>query len=163
MEKQTKTHWLQSPNKNYLGHWDLPESGEIILTIKSAQWEVVKNPITNTSESKRVVRFEENVKPMICNQTNANSILKSTGIKYMEDAGGNLIKLYVANIVDKRTKEDIDCIRVKNSKVAKTKPELNPKSSNWDNAKERAKEGISIEDVRKHYNITQENFDLLCG
>ena len=26
-----KTHWLQSPNKNYLGHWDLPESNEAVV------------------------------------------------------------------------------------------------------------------------------------
>ena len=39
-----KTHWLQSPNKNYLGHWDLPEGKDLILTIESAQWEEVKNP-----------------------------------------------------------------------------------------------------------------------
>lgn len=109
-----KTHWLQSPNKNYLGHWDLPEGRDFILTIKSAQWEEVKNPITNSKESKRVIRFEEkDVKPFICNQTNAQSIVVATKVNYMEDSVGNKICLFVDSIVDKRTKEDIDCIRIR--------------------------------------------------
>lgn len=109
-----KTHWLQNPNKNYLGHWDLPSGQDVILTIKSAAWEEVKNPITRTSEAKRVIRFEENyewVKPFICNEVNAQSILKSTGQKFMEDCGGYRIKLGVG-----RTKvkgEEIDCLRVR--------------------------------------------------
>jgi hypothetical protein len=115
---------MQSPNKNYLGHWDLPESGELTVTIKSAGWEKVKNPITIKSEAKRVVRFNEKVKPWICNQTNAQSIVKSTGIKFMEDAGGCEITLYIDSIKDRITKEELDCIRVKqynpfNQKVLK--------------------------------------------
>jgi len=109
----SKTHWLQSPNKNYLGHWDLPENKDFILTIASAKWEVVENPILRTQESKRVIRFKEKVKPLICNQTNAQSIVKSTGVKYMEDSAGQKIALYIDNIKDKRTKEDIDCIRIR--------------------------------------------------
>ena len=108
-----KTHWLQSPNKNYLGHWDLPNGDDLVLTIKSAKWEKVKNPVVNTEEAKRVVRFEEDVKPFICNQTNAQTILKVTGTKFMEDSAGKQIQLFVDNIVDKRTKDDIDCIRIR--------------------------------------------------
>ena len=108
-----KTHWLQSPNKNYLGHWDLPESGEMVVTIESAQWEAVKNPITNQTESKRVVRFEGGVKPLICNQTNAQSIVRHTGVKWMEDSAGQEICLHMAKHLDRRTKDEIDCIRIK--------------------------------------------------
>jgi len=112
MEKE-KTHWLQSPNKNYLGHWDLPPVGEMTVTIESAKWEEVKNPITNKSEAKRVIRFTEKIKPMICNQTNAQSIVNATGVKFMEDSQGQKITLFVSSIKDKVSKEDVDCIRVK--------------------------------------------------
>ena len=112
-ENKEPTHWLSSPNKNYLGHFDLPECGYLNVTIKSAQWEAVKNPITNTSESKRVIRFHEALKPMICNQTNAQSIYKIGGVKHMEHSDGVKICLYVASIVDRKSKENIDCIRVK--------------------------------------------------
>lgn len=110
-DKTTKTHWLQNPNKNYLGHWDLPEGRDVILTIKSAQWEEVKNPIINTSEAKRVIRFEENVKPFICNETNSQSILRSTKTSYMEDCQGMKIKLYLSQVKVKG--QSVDCLRVK--------------------------------------------------
>ena len=110
---ETKTHWLQSPNKNYLGHWDLPEKDDLVLTIKSAQWEEVKNPIINKSEAKRVVRFVEDVKPFICNQVNAQSILKATGVKYMEDSKGQKIQLFVGVHFSRTEKENVDCIRIR--------------------------------------------------
>lgn len=117
-----KTHWLQSPNKNYLGHWDLPECGEMVVTIESAQWEAVKNPITNQTESKRVVRFEGGIKPLICNQTNAQSIVRHTGVKWMEDSAGQEICLHMAKHLDRRTKDEIDCIRIK---AKPSTPEVN--------------------------------------
>ena len=109
-----KTHWLQNPNKNYLGHWDLPNGQDIVLTIKSAQWEEVKNPIINTSEAKRVIRFIENfkwLKPFICNEINAQTICKSTNEKFMEDCAGRRIKIGISQTKVKR--EEIDCLRVK--------------------------------------------------
>ena len=112
-----KTHWLQNPNKNYLGHWDLPSGKDVILTIKSAGWEEVKDPITRKSDSKRVIRFHEKdswVKPFICNQINAQTITKSTGEKYMEDASGKKIQLGVD--ITKVKGEEVDCLRVRNVK-----------------------------------------------
>lgn len=115
---KTKTHWLQSPNKNYLGHWDLPDKKDLTLTIHSAKWEEVKNPITGKSEAKRVVRFKQpNIKPLICNQTNAQAIIKSTGVKFMDDSEGSIIQLYVGSIVDTRTKERVDCVRIRTEPV----------------------------------------------
>lgn len=157
--KTEKTHWLQSPNKNYLGHWDLPENGKMILTIESAQWEEVKDPITNKVDSKRVIRWKEKgVKPFICNQTNAQSISRSTGIKFMEDSKGAKIELYVSSIKDKKTKEEVDCIRIKNEAPRLTKPELTPDHEKWASALESLKaKTTTIESIKKHYQITEEN------
>lgn len=107
----TKTHWLQNPNKNYLWHQDLPNWEDIILTIKSWEWEEVKNPVVNTTEIKRVIRFQEKVKPFICNETNAETIMKVTQTKYIEDAIWKQIQLYVSQTKVKR--EMVDCIRIK--------------------------------------------------
>lgn len=109
-KEENKTHWLQSPNKNYLGHWDLPSNDVLILTIKTAKWEEVTNPITRVSASKRVIRFVEDVKPFICNQTNAQLILTSTKEKIMEYSGGKKIKLKLSQT--KVAGEMVDCIRV---------------------------------------------------
>jgi hypothetical protein len=109
-----KTHWLKSPNKNYLGHWDIPNGDDVVLTIKGASYEEVKNPITREKSSCRVIRFDENhewVKPFICNQTNAMMIIKTTGCKFMEDTIGKKIKLGVSKTKVKG--DEIDCIRVK--------------------------------------------------
>lgn len=160
----TKTHWLQSPNKNYLGHWDLPDGKDLILTIESAKWEEVKNPIINTSEAKRVVRFVEDVKPLICNQTNAQMILKATGTKFMEESGGKKIQLWVASIVDKKSKEDIDCIRVRPMSPVANKPILTPDHKRWEQAKKAVNTGeADYESVTKNWNISDENWALLCG
>ncbi len=157
---ENKTHWLQSPNKNYLGHWDLPDGNDMILTIKSAQWEEVKNPIINTVEAKRVVRFKEDVKPFICNQTNAQSILKATGMKFMEDSADKQIQLFVGMHKDNRTKENIDCIRIRPIKPVLTKPELTPKHERWNDAKIAIKEGKK-DGVLKVFSISDVNLKLI--
>jgi len=132
-EKQ-KTHWLQNPNKNYIGHWDLPGGNDLTLTIKSAKWEEVKNPVINTVEAKRVIRFEEDVKPLIVNQTNAQSIINATGVKFMEDSAGQKITLFVSAIMDKRTKQQIDCIRIREKPQASTKRVLKEGTTPFKNA-----------------------------
>lgn len=109
----TKTHWLQNPNKNFLWHQDMPNGDDMILTIKSGQWEEVKDPTKWTKDMKRVVRFEENIKPFICNETNAEAIMKLTWVKFMEDSLWKQIQLGVSQTRVK--KEMVDCIRVRES------------------------------------------------
>lgn len=154
----TKTHWLQNPNKNYLGHQDLPNGEPVILKIKSAKWEEVKNPITNSSEAKRVVRFEEDVKPFICNEINASSIIKSIGCKFMEDSVGFVIELRVDQT--KVMGQTVDCLRVNDKKVVKNKKEtLDENHPKWKTAKENVKNGlIDLEGLRKHWCVSDENF-----
>ena len=138
--KESKTHWLQSPNKNYLGHWDLPEGKDLILTIESAKWEEVKNPIINRTEAKRVVRFKEkDIKPWICNQGNAQSIINSTKVKHMEDSGGCKIALFIGVHRDRVSKSDVDCIRVRDTPANPKKPKLTPGHTKWNDAKKSCK------------------------
>lgn len=150
-----KTHWLQSPNKNYLGHWDLPEKQDLILTIESAKWEEVKNPIINKSEAKRVIRFKEDVKPFICNQVNAQSIIKSTGVKYMEDSEGQKIQLYIGQHFDRVAKENVDCIRVRNTAI-KEMPILQYDTKDYENVLAAMINGYTIDQVRKKWNVSKD-------
>lgn len=152
------THWLYNPNKNYLWHQDLPNGEDIIVTIKSAQWEIVENPKLHTKEEKRVVRFEEDVKPFICNETNAATIVKVTGCKFMEETSGKGVVFFVAQTKVKG--QTVDCLRIRDV-APKPKEELTPEHSKWNTAKEKVKEGAGIEQVRKWYKITEENFNLL--
>lgn len=160
--KMEKTHWLQSPNKNYLGHWDLPESEDLVLTIESAQWEEVKNPIINQSEAKRVIRFKEDVKPLICNQTNAQSIVNSTGVKFMEDSQGCQIALYISQIKDRKTKDMIDCIRIRNKfeQTAPRKPLIS--DERFQKALKSIEEGTyTIEKLKSGFTFTEEQQQLI--
>jgi len=159
---EEKTHWLKNPNKNYLGHWDLPDS-DIVLTIKKAGWEDVKDPTTGKKESKRVVHFIEDYKPLICNQTNAISIYKSTGIRYLEDSAGAKIKLFIGEEIDRKNKITVECVRVRPEKI-KSKIEMNPQYKGWDKAKQALNSGsVTIEQIKNNYLLTEENEKLLCS
>lgn len=155
-----KTHWLQSANKNYLGYWDLPENQDLILTIKSAKWEEVENPVLKKNdpkkfESHKVIRWEEDFKPLICNQINSQSIIKSTGIKYMEDSVGQKIQLFIGVHFDRMNKENIDCVRIRPEPIAK-KPELIKGSVDFDKVLKALKNGYSIDDAKKKFSISEE-------
>tara|TARA_R110000787_G_scaffold192651_1_gene304179 strand:+ start:341 stop:901 length:561 start_codon:yes stop_codon:yes gene_type:complete len=109
-----KTHWLHNPNKNYLGHQDLPDGKEVVLTIASAGWEAVENPVLNTKEEKRVVRFSEKhkwVKPWICNASNARMAMKVTKDKYIEESVGKRLKIGISQTKVKG--QEVDCLRVR--------------------------------------------------
>ena len=128
-EQKDKIHWLQNPNKNYLGHFDLPNGNDVILTIAKANWEVVENPKTKTREEKRVVRFVEKndwIKPLICNETNAKMIYKMTGKQFMEDCVGDKIKIGIDKT--KIMGDEVDCLRVRQIKSSVFKePDINNK------------------------------------
>ena len=120
MTNDTKTHWLQSQNKNYLGFPDLPSGQDVVLTIKTAQLEEVENramiidkkPVV---ELKKVVRFVETapwIKPFICNQTNSQMLITVTGQTFMEDCTGKKIQIGASKTKVKG--ESVDCLRVRN-------------------------------------------------
>jgi hypothetical protein len=148
-----KTHWLSSPNKNYLGHWDLPENKDLILTIKSGGYEMVKNPTNGKTTEKKVVHFaEKNTKPLICNMTNSLNITLSTGKRFIEDTIGCKIALFVGEYVNRVTKETEDCVRVRRTEVSVKKPEFT--EANFEKAKNA---GATIEKIKSIYYISEEN------
>lgn len=153
-----KTHWLMNPNKNYLGHQDLPNGDDITVTIASAAWEAVENPKLGTKEEKRVVRFVENVKPFICNETNAATIVKVTKCKFMEETAWKQIVFFVSQTKVKG--QTVDCIRIRDV-APKPKETLTTDHPKWNTAIQKVKEGADIATIRKYYNITEENFNLL--
>jgi len=154
-----KTHILKNPNKNYLGSWDIPQSGNLVLTIKKMVWEDVKNPSTGKTESSRVVHFYENVKPMLCNQINGKGIIKATGIKFMEDLGKARIVLHEADYYNKFIDEDIKVLRVRHSIAPKE--ELKKDSIAWDGVLNALKGKYTIEQVKSKYSISEKNETLL--
>lgn len=81
--------------KPYLGHWDVPEDEDLILTIDDIYVEEIKNQ--HGSEDKPVIHFKEDVKPMVLNKTNRDSIAKLYGKRTKSNTWqGKKIALYSA-------------------------------------------------------------------
>lgn len=105
-----KTHWKKLANPDYLGAYALDPGKDMILTIKS----VAEENITGADGKKEdciVMRFRENVKPMIINATNAKMIQKIYHTPYIEDWSGCKIQLYVDQV--KAFGEVVDALRIR--------------------------------------------------
>lgn len=87
---------LRQVLKPYLGHWDVPEGGDLVLTIDKIYEEEVKNQ--HGTEQKPVMYFREpGVKPMIVNKTNNDAITKVHGKRTKTNNwSGKKIALYEA-------------------------------------------------------------------
>ena len=121
-KKSSFNHWLQSPNKSYLGHPDLPQGKDLILTIKSAAMEDVEDPRTKKVQECKVIRWEEDYKPWIVNATNSKAIIKSIGDSDPKKSIGKKIKLTVSKTTVGG--EEKDCIRVKTASQDELAPTL---------------------------------------
>lgn len=106
-----KTHWKKLNNPDFLGAYAVDPGEDLIATIKSA----AKETFTGTGGKKDegiVIRFQESdIKPMICNTTNAKAITKVVGSPYIEDWSGHKIALYVAEV--SAFGETVDALRVR--------------------------------------------------
>lgn len=115
-----KTHIMWNPNKNYLGSWDLPKSGDLVLTIDKICWEEIENPQDKKEKpkQKRIVHFVEDFKPMICNEENANAIMLSTDVKFIEEFDGEGKKIAIFPFRGRFFGEEMDVLRVRPTSVA---------------------------------------------
>ncbi|MGI6168317.1 MAG: hypothetical protein ACOYI4_01185 [Christensenellales bacterium] len=111
MSKTSKTHWKKLNNPDFLGAYALEPGEDLIVTISRANEE----QFTGTGGKKDeglVIHFKEkDIKPMICNATNAKSITKIAGSPYIEDWQGVKIQLYSAEV--SAFGETVDALRVR--------------------------------------------------
>lgn len=97
-------------DKSFLGSWDVPETGDLILTIDHAERNEVKND--RGSEKKLVLHWRErDYKPMILNTTNAKAISKAYGTTKVDDWEGKPIAIYKATI--SAFGSTTECLRVR--------------------------------------------------
>lgn len=90
---ENKTHWKKLHNPNYFGCYCFKGDEDIILTVKNVAKETVKDDKGRDSEC-MVINFVENIKPFICNKTNAKMIEKLYGTPFIEDWGGHKLQFY---------------------------------------------------------------------
>ena len=79
-------------DKSYLGAWDIPDDGDLILTIDRAVRDEVQNE--RGKEKKLILYFVEDYKPMIMNKVNPENISKALGSTKLEDWEGKRIAIY---------------------------------------------------------------------
>ncbi|MDD4564798.1 MAG: hypothetical protein PHE79_04905 [Eubacteriales bacterium] len=106
----TKTHWKKLNNPDYLGAYALDPGEDMILTIKSAGKETFVGTAGKKEEG-LLVHFKENVKPMICNATNAKTITKVAGSPYIEDWPGTRISVYSQEV--SAFGDTVDALRIR--------------------------------------------------
>lgn len=82
---------LVPSNSKYLSKADVGEDG-LILTIKGFRMETLKGD--DGEEDKMVLHFQEDVKPMVLNRTNAQLVGIATGVKIAGEAKGKQIVVY---------------------------------------------------------------------
>ena len=83
-------------DKNYLGAWDVPDDGDLILTIDKAARDDVKNE--RGTERKLTIHFVEDYKPMILNATNSKAISEACGSTKVETWAGQKIAIYTQKV-----------------------------------------------------------------
>ena len=97
-------------DKSFLGSWDVPDGGDLVLTIDYVARDEVQND--RGKEKKLTLHFEERgYKPMICNTTNAKAISKAHGSTKVEDWSGKRISIYKATI--SAFGQTQECLRVR--------------------------------------------------
>lgn len=97
-------------DKSFLGSWDVPDGGDLILTVDYVTRDDVQNE--KGRERKMTLHFKErDYKPMICNTTNAKAISKAYGSTKVEDWENKKISIYKATI--SAFGQTQECLRVR--------------------------------------------------
>ena len=84
-------------DKTYLGHWDVPEDGDLIVTIDHFEKNEIKSGPSAAAEKKHICYFRD-AKPMVVNKTNLKLLAKATGSDKFEDWEGKTVALWAAPV-----------------------------------------------------------------
>lgn len=107
----SKTHWKKYNNPEFLGAYAIEPGQDLVATVDYARQEQFVGTGGKKDEG-LVIHFKErDIKPMICNATNAKAITKVCGSPYIEDWCGQRISLYVAEV--SAFGETVDALRVR--------------------------------------------------
>jgi|694.fasta_scaffold97572_3 hypothetical protein len=146
------THWKAFCSPDKLGAWDFetPES-EMTLTIKDVKPEEVIDP-SKKKRFKPIIYWHENVKPMVCNSTNARTIAKIFGSHRHENWIDKKITLYVDPKVNS-PQGVVEGIRVKYV-TQQSKPTLNESHPRWSEAIKAVQGGKDAATFRTHFEVS---------
>lgn len=156
---ETKTHWRNFHNPEYIGAYAFNPNERKVLTIKAARQEGVMGQ-SGKKEDCLVVHFDEAEKPLICNVTNSKAISAVCGSSYIEDWPGNRIELFVTEV--SAFGSTVEAVRVKPTKPkAVSKPALTPQHDAWDKVVAAVAGGYTKAQVLKKYAVSDGDWDLI--
>lgn len=157
---ETKTHWKKLTNPNYIGAYAFLPGEEKTVQITKVTREIVTGPDGKQDEC--TVAYLKGEKPVILNNTNADTVTKVVGSPYIEDWCGKWITLYVERV--RAFGQTVDAVRVKPVAPKITLPDLNPSNPKWDGARKSVLSGqVTVDQIRKKYTLTKENEALLTA
>lgn len=159
-----KTHYRHVFKSDHLGVADLEEFQEdgkrLIFTIKEVKQEIGVQ-VAGRRGDHNIAYFVEDIKPLVLNATNSKMVKKfSKESPFVEDWKNVLIELYIDPNV-KMKGEIVGGCRIKSIQPTKQKIKLDPTSDKWETAKKRVKDGMTFEELSKHFLISKTNFDKL--
>lgn len=110
MAKELSGDFRKYMNKNYLGSWDIPDGEDLTATIDHVEQEQVEN--AKGKELKLTIHFtDKELKPMILNSTNSQSISKVAGTTKVEKWKNVRIAIHTAKVTAFGTTTDALRIR----------------------------------------------------
>ena len=102
MEKQSKTHFRKVYKSDHLGVADLEdylEDGKrLVFKIREVKQELGAT-VAGKKGNFNIAYFEENIKPLVLNATNAAVLKGFSGSSFVEDWKGLLIELFIDSTV----------------------------------------------------------------
>ena len=116
----SKTHWKQLMNPEFLGAYSLPEGEDLVVTI-----DLVENREIVGAQGKKeicTVAHLANEKPMILNATNCKTLAKLFG-KHIEDWAGQPMTLYATTT--KFGGDTVECLRIRAQTPVPVKQAIN--------------------------------------
>lgn len=97
MTEKLKGVYQKTLDKTYLGHWDVPEDGDLVVTIDHFEKNEIKSGPSAAAEKKHICYFRD-AKPMVVNKTNLKLLAKATGSDKFEDWEGKTVALWAAPV-----------------------------------------------------------------
>lgn len=148
---ENKTHWRKCDKSEFLGAADLDEvHGDLKAVISHVTMDEV-NPSGKEKSLKRVAHFKGDHKPMILNVFNAKILKNASGSKYIEDWKDMTVNIYVLQGI-KMMGEVKEGLRFREQ--VKAKPHLKEDSKEWTNCVAALRDGFTISDIEKKYQIS---------
>ena len=159
-----KTHYRKVFKSDHLGQADLEDfieaGSNLVFTISNVRQEFGAR-VAGRKIDCNVAYFKESIKPMVLNATNSKIVSGFCGSPFVEDWVNVPIELYIDKNV-KMKGQTVGGVRIKTRQPKLEKPTLNESHNDWLKGVERVQAGMSIEQVRGFYNITEEDYQKLC-